>query len=118
MRQIDLDGEINEECKTDAASGLLALGMTVVEAMEKEAIGRMESSVLTPEEIERLETQLQVIELLRRDQGDLRGPPRGTRRMSKNQLFSLEFADRKHSDARLTGPWAPYSFTPTIGGKE
>jgi hypothetical protein len=66
MRQIDLGGEADEESEKDAASGLLALVITVVEllveAMEKEAIRRMESGALNPEEIERLGTQLQAIE--------------------------------------------------------
>ncbi len=66
MRQIDLGGEADEESEKDAASGLLALVITVVEllleAMEKEAIRRMESGALSPEEIERLGTQLQAIE--------------------------------------------------------
>lgn len=66
MKQIDLGGDIIEGHETDAASGLLALVITVVEllveAMEKEAIRRMESGVLNPEEIDRLGTQLLAIE--------------------------------------------------------
>lgn len=66
MRRIDLGGEADDERETDAASGLLALVITVVEllleAMERESIRRMESGVLEPDEIERLGTQLQAIE--------------------------------------------------------
>ncbi|KYH24388.1 Gas vesicle protein K [Halalkalicoccus paucihalophilus] len=66
MKQIDLGGEITKGHETDAASGLLALVITIVEllveTMEKEAIRRMESGVLNPEEIDRLGTQLLAIE--------------------------------------------------------
>ena len=80
MTTIDVDGD-------EARDGLMTLVVTVVEllvdAMEREAIRRMESGELTDEEIERLGSQLasleEEIENIKRDEGieksvdDLRG---------------------------------------------
>ena len=60
MKHIELDDE------DGGASGLMALVVTVIEllieTMEREAVRRMESGDLTPEEIERLGAQLQALE--------------------------------------------------------
>ena len=60
MTTIDLEG-------SDPSTGLIALVITVVdilaEALEREAIRRMEQDQLTDEQIERVGSQLQAIEM-------------------------------------------------------
>lgn len=84
MTRINVDGE-------NARDGLMTLVVTIVEllvdAMEREAIRRMESGMLTDEEVERLGTQLASLEAeidqLKTDEGidgsvdDLRGELNG-----------------------------------------
>lgn len=84
MTRINVDGE-------NARDGLMTIVVTIVEllvdAMEREAIRRMESGMLTDKEVERLGTQLASLEAeidqLKTDQGidepvdDLRGELNG-----------------------------------------
>jgi len=109
---IDIDGEA-------ASDGLLTLVVTVVEllvdALEREALRRMEAGSLSGEEIERLGSQLSAIEAeieaIKRDQGiedgveDLRGDLDGLVSQAIEQV-----------DEREGGPNGPgYS---VFGGEE
>jgi len=104
MTQIDIDGE-------QASDGLMTLVVTVVEilfdALEREALRRMEGGSLTESEIERLGRQLQAIEEeideLKRTQeieagvDDLRGDLDGL------LSHAIERADADRTDRRKPG---------------
>ncbi|WP_247729012.1 gas vesicle protein K [Halovivax limisalsi] len=115
MTTIDVDGE-------SAADGLLTLVVAVVEilvdALEREAIRRMESGRLTDEEVDRLGRQLAAIdeqlEAIKGDQeitedvADLRGELDGIVRNAVERLEEGAAAERREAETdhpadRFTG---------------